>query len=55
MSKKDSRPDVNKLLALALLELDSRTAPNATERPTPVIKAVVEALTPPETEPGEGG
>lgn len=31
-------------LANALMELDARTAPNAAERPTPVIKEAVNAL-----------
>jgi len=37
---------VEELLAAALIELDARTAPTA-ERPTPVIKAAVEALVSP--------
>jgi GH24 family phage-related lysozyme (muramidase) len=43
MSPKE-KLSVNEALAAALLELDTRTAPNAVERPTPAIKAAVEAL-----------
>jgi hypothetical protein len=37
-------PRINDLVAAALLELDSRTAPSSGERPTPVIKAAVDGL-----------
>jgi hypothetical protein len=43
MSPKKEYVKVNETLAAALLELDTRTAGNA-ERPTPAIKAAVEAL-----------
>lgn len=36
--------NVEAALANALMELDARTAPNAAERPTPVIKEAVDAL-----------
>lgn len=40
----EERVSINKTVAAALLELDTRTSPNAVERPTPAIKAAVEAL-----------
>jgi len=43
--KKEVAPEVSQLLAEALIELDTRTAGTG-ERPSPKIKAVVEALVP---------
>jgi hypothetical protein len=44
MATKEEYVKVNETLAAALLELDTRTAANAVTRPTPAIKAAVEAL-----------
>jgi len=44
MTPKRAEATIDELLAAALIELDGRTAPNAPERPTPVIKAAVDAL-----------
>jgi hypothetical protein len=44
MARENLEVKINVLVAAALSELDHRTAPNAPERPTPVIKAAVDAL-----------